>query len=393
MGEGPEVVVVCGAGAAGLAAALSAARSGAEVCLIEAGPSPGGTVTNVLIHTLGGFFDSAGELLNGGLPADLAQALTGAGAARRRIGRTWVLSVCPEQYRAVAQGWIAAEPRIRLFCRTRLTNLVRAAGHVPEVELSGPRGTSRLRARAVIDATGTAEVVRALDRSLLQEDRRRAAGGLMVTLRGVAPGTLAFPRGVGVVRALRRAAETGDLPAECAKAWVDAGVQEDEVYVKLFVPLPEDWREGDRREEITRAARDAAAGVVSFLKQLPEFAHARVGRLGALGIRDGGRIRGDYCLTGADVRRGARFADPAGRCCWPIEYWDPDKGVQLEYLPDNTWYEIPLRALQVPGYRNVWAAGKCLSADHEAQASARVVGACWAMGEAVGKAAAVGGRG
>ena len=39
------------------------------------------------------------------------------------------------------------------------------------------------------------------------------------------------------------------------------------------------------------------------------------------------------------------------------------------------------------GYENLWAAGKCLSADALAHASARVAGTCWAMGEAAGKAA------
>jgi hypothetical protein len=41
----------------------------------------------------------------------------------------------------------------------------------------------------------------------------------------------------------------------------------------------------------------------------------------------------------------------------------------------------------VQGLRNVWAAGKCLSADRFAHASARIAGTCWSMGEAVGEAA------
>jgi hypothetical protein len=59
--------------------------------------------------------------------------------------------------------------------------------------------------------------------------------------------------------------------------------------------------------------------------------------------------------------------------------------VSLDYLPDGTFYEIPLGALRVRGLANLWAAGKCLSADIHAQASARVAGCCWSMGEAVGK--------
>src|SRR5262245_20909224 len=388
--ESREVVVVCGAGAAGMAAALAAARAGAEICLIEAKSHPGGTVTDALIHTLGGVYDSAGELLNGGLVQELVQALIRADPAvrRRRLGRTWVLNVSPDVYRTVVGRWIEAERRITAFYNGQVTHVVKTADGISEVTVSGPRGSFSLRTRAVIDATGTAEVVRLLDCSLLNSDPQRAAGGLIFTLRGVAPGTVVFPRGVGVLRALRSAAEEGTLPADCSKAWIDTGNLDDEVYVKLFVPLPDDWRDRESRGEITREALNTQAAVVSFLQRLPGFAQARVSQTGSLGVRDGGRIRGEYCLTGSDVRRACKFADAACRCCWPIEYWDPERGVSIEYLPDNTYYEVPLRALKVQGVRNLWAAGKCLSADRFAQASARVVGTCWSMGEAVGTAAA-----
>ena len=136
------------------------------------------------------------------------------------------------------------------------------------------------------------------------------------------------------------------------------------------------------------SARQTQAAVVEYLCRLPEFAQATVSRTGTLGIRDGGRVKGEYCLNVADVRQARKFADAACRCCWPIEYWDPDQGVALEYLADGSYYEIPLRCLNVRGFDNLWAAGKCLSADALAQASARVVGSCWSMGEAVGKAVA-----
>jgi hypothetical protein len=373
-----------------MAAALAAARAGAEVTLIEAKPRLGGTVTHALIHTLGGFLDSAGELLNPGLPAELAGALLRADAAgcRRRMGRLWVLNVCPDVYAAVVQGWIDAEPRIRVRYQARVTRLVRGADRVEELEGAEPAGTFRLRVRAVIDATGTAEVVRGIAPALVEDDPQRAAGGLIFQMHDLAPGTLAFPRGLQVVRALRDAAAMGHLPRSCANAWVDTGVHENEAYVKLFVPLAGDWRGAEARADFARRALEEQAAVAAFLRQQPGFAQARIGRVGELGVRDGGRIRGEYCLTVEDVRRLRRFADAAGRCGWPIEFWDPEQGVSVEHLPEAGYYEIPLRALKVQGLANVWAAGKCLSADRHAQASARVVGSCWAMGEAVGRAAA-----
>jgi hypothetical protein len=385
-----DVIAVCGAGAAGMAAAVAAARAGAEVCLIEPEPDIGGTVSHALIHTLGGLFDSSGAFANGGLAQELAEALSRADpdVRQRRLGRTWVLCADPEMYRGVARRLLAAEQRVTLSTGARVSAVVRTGDRVVSLEVAGPAGWFRLRTRAVIDATGTGAIARMLDPALLQDDCRRAAAGLIFTLRGVAPGTLDWPKGPAVVRALRAAAADGTLPPECARAWVDVGVREDEVYVKLAVALPDDWPDREARGEFTLAARRTQTAVFAFLQRLQGFGTARLCRTGSLGVRDGGRVHGEYCLTADDVRQGRRFADAACRCAWPIEYWDPEHGVSLEYLPDGQSYDIPLRSLKVKGIANLWVAGKCLAADRLAQASARVVGCCWSMGEAAGQAAA-----
>jgi hypothetical protein len=367
-----------------MAAALAAARAGAGAVLVEESPRVGGTVADCLIHTIGGLFDDAGELLNGGLPAELTDALHRADPAtgKRRIGRAWVLDACPEVYRSVCTRWLA-EAGVRVLCGSRIIRVNEAGGRIVSVTTDR---SGEVAAAAVIDATGTADITRLLDASLLQPGPTRMAGGLVLRLRGITPGALAPPRNVAVVRALRSAAADGTLPPECAHAWVDKGLTADEVFLKLMVPLPDDWR--GREPELTRDALGVAERVVGFLRGLAGFAGATVFRAGRLGVREGGRVRGEYTLTGNDVRQGRRFADAACRCVWPVEFWDPRSGVSLEYLPAGAWYEVPLRALKVAGVANLWAAGKCLSADPQAQASARIAGNCWAMGEAAGRAAA-----
>ena len=63
-------------------------------------------------------------------------------------------------------------------------------------------------------------------------------------------------------------------------------------------------------------------------------------------------------------------------------------GAMYEYLGDGQYYEIPLRCLQARDVENLFVAGRCMSASHEALGSARVIGTCLATGEAVGMAAA-----
>lgn len=387
-GAGPAPVVVAGAGAAGMAAALSAARCGASVYLIEAAARPGGTVADVLIHTLAGLYDSSGQLLQDGLGGELIERLRSGDATvrRRRMGRLWVLSACPDRYRQVVEEWLASEGKIKVFPHSRVSAIACEAGRITRLKIVGPHGRLALQPGAVVEATGIAEVVRAIDPGLIQDEASCSAGGMIFRMRGVVPGSLGFPGGARLVQALRAAVAEGKLPPTCAHTWIDTGFYEDEAFVKLFVPLPADWR--NCRGEITREAKRVRRAVVAFLTKLPAFAYASVTQCGSLGVRDGGRVQGEYCLTADDVRQMRKFADAACRGCWPIEYWDPIRGVSLEHLPPDDYYEIPFRALKVKGLENLWTAGKCLSADAYAQASARVVGTCWAMGEAVGRAAA-----
>ena len=132
----PRPVLVCGARAVGIAAALAAAQCGAEVWLVEPRERIGGTVVHALIHTLGGFFDADGELINRGLPQELVERLEHADpiVVRRKMGRTWVLVVPPELYLDVVERMVAHESRIRLLTRSRVTAVDCHEGHVVRVK-------------------------------------------------------------------------------------------------------------------------------------------------------------------------------------------------------------------------------------------------------------------
>jgi len=370
-------IVIVGAGAAGVACALSAAAQGAAVHLVEKTPCLGGTVAHSLIHTIGGLYDDDGEPLNGGLPVALAEKLLAADphTTKRKMGKLWTLSVDPAVYEVVLERWIAEQSTVTLLREAYPTRVQRAGRRIEAIAVRQGSQTRQLQADAFVDTTGTAELVRLTDATKVVEGD--ALAGLIFQIRGVGKGALTFPKNVGLQRNLKKAIEAAALPAAFAGTWFDIGVYDDEVYVKLAMPAP---------------AYDPATlpglqnDLLAFLHQLPDFADAHLVRVGRLGIRDGGRIKGDYCLTVDDVKVGRRFPDAIARCAWPIEYWDPTKGVTLDTLPPQHFYEIPLRALRVAEMDNLWVAGKCLSAEKLAQASARVAGTCWAMGDALGKA-------
>src|SRR3954447_11901484 len=78
-------VVVCGAGPAGLAAALAAARTGASVALLERYGFLGGHFTVASVGTMCGLYVRSGpgdfDFVTGGIGRAFAEGLSGRGAA------------------------------------------------------------------------------------------------------------------------------------------------------------------------------------------------------------------------------------------------------------------------------------------------------------------------
>lgn len=372
MSASSPTLVIAGAGATGIACALAAARQKIPVLLLEKTAQLGGTVTGALIHTLGGFFDDRGDVLNPGLSAELIERLIEASpfTCKRRIGKTWVLNVDPAIYQQVISSWLNEYPTINVCHRTRINHVSINSQRIDAVTVTCDGRSRTLNTQAVIDATGRGDIVRTIDSRLVTEGS--ALAGLIVQLGGVSLGTLDFPKGLALLRHIRKATENHELPPECATLWLDGGVYPEEIYVKFSLPA----NNYDHAQMLTVVDQ-----LLAFLQARPGFAKAFISRHGQLGIRDGGRVHGDYTLTEADLKQGRQFDDAVCRAAWPIEHWHPEHGVSLDYFPPGHSYEIPLKALKVGGLNNFFVAGKCFSAEPRAQASARVVGSCWAMGE------------
>jgi len=147
--------------------------------------------------------------------------------------------------------------------------------------------------------------------------------------------------------------------------------------------------------------RRRAEEAFAFLKaHMPGFGNAFLADTATQqGVRETRHIRGRYQLTGGDIERSARFDDAIASAAWPREYHVRGRGTEYEFQPDGETYQIPYRCL-VPGTgadrggpaavpRNLLVAGRCISADHHALASCRVMAPCMAMGEAAGTAAAL----
>ncbi|MBO6263215.1 MAG: FAD-dependent oxidoreductase [Clostridia bacterium] len=115
--------------------------------------------------------------------------------------------------------------------------------------------------------------------------------------------------------------------------------------------------------------------------------------LGFLGAkRESRRMLGDYVLTANDVLSAKIFDDTVAYGGWPLDDHDP-AGFYAENsnytIAVKKPYGIPYRCLYSKNIDNLFFAGRNISATHMATSSARVMGTCGIIGQAVGIAASV----
>lgn len=115
--------------------------------------------------------------------------------------------------------------------------------------------------------------------------------------------------------------------------------------------------------------------------------------LGFLGAkRESRRMLGDYVLTANDILSAKAFSDTVAYGGWPLDDHNPAgfDGNESNYtinVPKP--YGIPYRCLYSVNIDNLFFAGRNISATHMALSSARVMGTCGTLGQAVGAAAFV----
>jgi hypothetical protein len=392
-------VVVVGGGAAGLTAAVAAAGCGARTALVERYGFLGGMATAGMVSTICGLYRTAPsgppEPLNEGLAATFARRLaTMPGCAEPvRRGRTFVLPYTPFAFAGVADELTSAAPHLDVFLHAYLVELRMGESRIESLRVATSDRLLELTARTVVDTSGDAIVARyagaATELAPLAE---RQLPSLVFVLQHVDSESLGPGPRLALLRALVTAEREGRLPKGASNLTLGPSPQPGEVICKLTLsgiteelPASRDFLTVAEQE-----GRRRARTVTEFLKTLPPFARAFVSHAAPqVGVRESRRVIGRYQLTREDVLSGRRFEDGIARASWPIELWHEGRlGATYEYLEDGQTYDIPLRCLQARDVSNLFVAGRCMSASHEALGSARVIGTCLATGEAVGRAAA-----
>jgi len=385
-------VTVVGGGSAGVAAALVASRQGARTLLIERQQLLGGMGTNAMVHTFCGLFhpdvSQGPQWLNPGIPTELGTALMQRGGMEEPdlMGRVYVLRHRPADLASLTAELCAAEPHLTVLTGAEVTAL--SPGWTITL------GDRLIHSRAVIDTTGDALLARLLGHSHwdLATSARLYRPAYVWSFQGLSA-ILDEPLRLHVAALIVRAVKAGALPAAALGTTLRASPTRGEVFVSTDLEAGGDhWDplDLDQRLHLESEGRALAQAVWDFLRSShPSFTTITPPVLPVhAGIRESARWRGDYVLSADDLIRSRRFEDEAALAGWPLEMRETARGPRFRYFDQPEPAGIPASCLRARSLPGMFFAGRCLSCDHEALASVRVMGTCLATGQAAGQMAA-----
>jgi len=292
------------------------------------------------------------------------------------------------------------EAGVEVLFHTTVTGVLLQGERVCGLKAYSKQGPLDVEARITIDASGDADLVAMAGFPTFVGDEGRVQNPTMIFRLG----------GVDVAKFVRTyGADTimPELVSELLKKHNGNG---------YFLPRAKIWlfpttRPGellcnctriigpDGRELNTLTAADFTDAEMEGRRQVREYARffrdhltgceaSWVNDTGVqVGVRQTRQGRGVALLRNEDVVTGAKFADGIARSPWPIELHAGAKP-RVEWLL-NDFYEVPYGCFVPQRGDGLLFAGRCLSAQHEAVASARVTAQCFSYGEAIGHAAAL----
>jgi ribulose 1,5-bisphosphate synthetase/thiazole synthase len=390
-------VLVVGGGPAGSMAGVAAARQGVRTIILERHGFLGGNLTAAGIDTMYGFYTVGENPVRtiGGIPDEVIGRLENLDACYERpntYGSGIGITFSVEHLKLVLEE-LALEAGAQILYHALVPDVYVEDGKLAGVVLATKEGLRRVSARITIDATGDADVV-------------ARAGGAYEKAGEAGPiqscTTVFFMANVGIDKAkafgkealwaeMERANQSGEYNLPRIEGSFHATPYPGMIETNMTRVANVDATDIVATSAAETEGRRQAQEYTRFLRdKVPGFEGAYLVKTGChIGVRETRRIIGDYVLQKEDVLKGKRFEDAITRCGMPIEDHHAGSDTRWVYVEDYGFYDIPFRCLIPRGLDNVLAAGRCLSATHDAHASARSSAPAMGMGQAAGLAAAM----
>jgi hypothetical protein len=418
-------VLVCGSGSAGLAAAVCAARNGADTLIVERNSYLGGQSTAAFQNWFGGptdiltgFAKEYATRLDERGGSKLLERYKTQTAATGIQPLTYHISIEPEEWKYLASDMVE-EAGAKVITNTMVVDAIVENKEVKGVIIENKSGRQAILADVVVDASGDADIAA---RAGAPIDKLPKSGYLIAMIPGFRVGGINYQEIVDYVRKhpkdFRMPAvdsnfdfdgenmasiqglsgwsslvEEGKKNGEFPEDLQGMGLQINPAHIKrgigyfIGAHLSSSFKEGKRYPwnaehvmQVELAGRNRARKFVSFLqKRVPGFESCfLIDVSNHVGPQDSRRIIGEYVLTRKDVYDGMTFDDDIAliTITWPDVPVTEDDGWGMHNVVetmDDTWraafqaprfqvtFGIPYRCLIPKGFDGILVAGQTIS--------------------------------
>lgn len=377
--EGPYDLVVIGGGYSGMGAALSAARAGCKVALVQnRGVLGGNGSSEVRVWAMGnirrGKYPRVGEIVE-----EFADRAKKSPGTYEEFGD------------AHKETLVRAEPNIVLFLHHHAHKVEMADGRILAVDAFDTRSGAekRFTGKLFVDCTGHGTIGHLAEADTEMESKGRMGMSNMWRWENAVE-----PQAFGETPwALDLKMADFPYPRDFHGQWFwESGFDKD--------PLGD--AEGIRDWNLR-----AVFGAFNAMKNregAEKHPNSRLTWIAYIGgPRESRRLLGDVVLSQDDIVAKKDFPDGCVPSTWSIDLHYPKKQYAKRY-PENPFisiavhdrrvdrefgYPVPYRCFYSRNVPNLFMAGRCISVTHQALGTVRVMKTCGMMGEVVGKAASI----
>lgn len=421
-------VAVIGAGSAGVAAAIAAAKNGAKTLLVESSSVIGGDLLSGL--PIDGCRTTAGEWIVGGVAKELFDGCAdmdgyiGSIYDRRNI---WVVMINPKIMGFVILKTLA-KYGVDILPYSQVESVCHADGMVSSITARNKTELFDIKAKQYIDCTGDGDVAYmcGVPYEMGDENGELQPMTMVFQIRNIHPEevlrfVLEHPENCGLGEnpnspktarelaqelydlgypkvffsgkgpLLQKGIASGELHSCSMMAFNPNAVDLSVVTVNTTRLVRKDCISADVLGATMLELTEQVENAFRFIKNnIPGCQDAVLdGIAPRLGIRESRRIMGEYYLTGEEVSNGVKRDDGICKGGHEVDIHGKDEKHVRRTIKNAGSYDIPFGCLVPKGMSNLLMAGRCLSSDRVAHSSARVMGTCMAMGQAAGTAAAL----
>lgn len=379
-------VVVVGGGIAGISAAISVAQEKKKVILVDRLPILGGASVNSNVGTVcGAFYRSFSKQRTAGnsFSKYFLDTLEKTPGISKPYHHQDGLYIIPYEWSVLQHLYqrLLREYNVEVKLNTSIQKVNISNNRITKLVTNDDQA---IQAKSVIDCSGNAVVAQLANLETVKDESYQAASQVF-RVRNISE-ISEYALNIALKKIILQFESEFNWPeSHRSLSVVQGSIRNDAVDLKLIIP--ERITDNTNFESLTTKATKSIRNLFPVLKkEIKSLENAEVETIfPSPGYRVMQRSKGKYILTKKDVMNCKKSDQGIAVGTWPIEEWDYDGKLKMQFFAEDDGYHIPADCLVSDQIENLFFGGRNISATSKAMASARVMGTCWQTGYAAGK--------